>query len=63
VVIPVAVLRSTDNGGSWQPVNNRLSTGGMVNALIATVNAYILPAATATAYFVQAITATAGSGE
>jgi hypothetical protein len=35
----------------------------MVNALIATVNAYILPAATATAYFVQAITATAGSGE
>ena len=38
-MVPVAVLRSTDNGDSWQPVNNRLITGNGINALIATVNA------------------------
>jgi hypothetical protein len=62
-VVPVAVLRSTDNGGSWRPVNNRLSTGNGINALIATVNAYLFPAVMTTAYFVQAIMATADSGE
>ena len=44
-MVPVGVLRSTDNGDSRQPVNNDLSTGNGINALIATVNAYLLPAA------------------
>jgi hypothetical protein len=38
---PVGVLRSTDNGGTWQPVNNGLTTGNGINALIATVNGYL----------------------
>jgi hypothetical protein len=33
---PVGVIRSTDNGGTWQPVNNGLTTGNGINALIAT---------------------------
>ena len=34
----VGVICSTDNGGTWQPVNNGLTTGNGINALIATVN-------------------------
>jgi hypothetical protein len=35
---PVVVLSSTDNGDTWQPVNNGLTTGNGINALIATTN-------------------------
>lgn len=38
---PVGALRSTDKGGTWQPVNNGLTTGNDINALIATVNGYL----------------------
>ena len=38
---PVGVLRSTDNGDTWQPVNNGLTTGNGINALIATGNGYL----------------------
>ena len=38
---PVGVLRSTDNGDTWQPVNNGLTTGNGINALIATANGYL----------------------
>jgi len=41
LVGPVGVLRSTDNGGTWQPVDNGLNTGNGINALIATVNGYL----------------------
>ena len=41
LVGPVGVLRSTDNGDTWQPVNNGLTTENGINALMATSNGYL----------------------